>query len=566
MSGREEEMNPWDDFAELPLPPSTGQIFNVLIRQIGGFDPPVSKKTLQRFLTGSEDFLVPNKTRDDILDAVAEWIEQMGLLPAPPIDSKYAEMGGIRSTLEVFVREWESWRAYCKDWRMEVPKKALPHIWAPYLRLATIELAVRIAASLSTSAQPQLRSRVLEFWAVSRPGEFLKQLMKESGSMTRDQLVKELRDVPANTVDDWLDYDAKPRDASMPQIAVALTKHTQVADPHELEADLRRLYLLRDVTKLLREHVGDELITQCVARLLLYTDHMYETLRAWNEEGQDESAARFIQSFGSKSQWAHPLLKNLYEIEKDAVWREDLQMVHGPWHTRVIDATRQAIAARYKEDRWALYDTTVDAFGEHADALRAYLDKSTSLLHEGRFEDSLQDLNRIPELNHTDARLHEFVGIMKKDWGALKKKTLLLEEALESFWLAITLDRSRLWSWTGIGHTLVLLGRPAEAIEHLESIKDDLSALDSNFHNALSHAYRLERRFDESLNALEESIKLSPNDHETLLLAAEVCLLRIDPQQAKRYAREARKHGLPESQFRELMAAADHLREHGPPW
>ena len=241
-------------------------------------------------------------------------------------------------------------------------------------------------------------------------------------------------------------------------------------------------------------------------------------------------------------------------------------MVHGPWHTRVIDAFRQAIAAHYKEDRWALRDETLNEFGEHADAIRVYLDESMLLQHQGRFEDSFAALNHIPELDLEDAALHEFVGTVKKDWGALKDNKGLLEEAVQSFWLAVTLDRKRTWSWTALGHTLVLLERPGEAIRHLESIRGELDNLDSRFFNALSHAYRLERRLDNSLSALEESIKLSPNDHEIRFLAAEVCLLRVEPRQAKRHARDARRLGLPEAEFRKLMEAADHLIQHGPPW
>ena len=565
MSG-DEHLEPWKDFVDMPLPPSAGRIIGYLIRNLGGFTPPLSSKTLQRFFNETEDFNIPNDTKREILDAIAEWIEQSGLLPVPPSGSTYEEMGGVRATLEIFVTEWESWRAYSSDSRMEIPKAILPSIWAPYLRLATIDLAVRIAAFLSTSPNPRLRFRVLEYWAVSRPGNFLKQLMEEAGGMTRGQLVEGLGDVSANTVDGWLDHDTKPRAALIRHLAETFATNTNGTDPSDIESDLRRLYLLHDATTMLREHVGTELVTQCTARFIIYIDHLYETLRAWNEESQDETATRFIQSFGAKSQWAQPLLKSLYAFEQDRTWQEDIGAVWGPWHTRVIDATRQAIAAHYKEDRWALRDETLDEFGEHADAIRAYFDESMLLQHQGRFEDSFAGLNRIPDLNPENAALHEFVGTVKKDWGALKSNKRLLDEAVQSFWLAITLDRNRPWSWTALGHTLVLLGRPSEAIQHLESIQDELDNLDSSFFNALSYAYRSERRLDDSLSALEESIKLSPDDHEIRLLAAEVCLLRVDPRQARRYARDARRLGLPEAEFRKLMDAADHLKEHGPPW
>lgn len=562
----EDHLEPWKDFVNVPLPPSTGQIFSYLIRNLGGFVAPLSSKTLQRFFNETEDFKVPNKTKAEILDALAEWLEETGLVPCAPQGSTYQEHGGVRTMLEVFVSEWESWRAFTHESRLEVPKAILPSIWAPYLRLATIDLAIRIAASLSFSLEPAKRFRVLEYSAAARPGEFLKQVMKDAGDMTRRELVDALEKESPGAVDNWLDHDAKPHSDSIVRLAQALAKRTPGIDQTCIETDLRRLYLLYDIKRALSGHVSDELLQQCATRLIFYTNHIYGTLRAWNEEGQDETAARFIQSFGAKSQWARPFLQSLYAAEQDSTWREDLQVVNGPWHTRVIDASRRAIAAHYKEDRWALRDETLDEFGEHADAIRAYLDKGILSQHQGRFEDSFADLNRIPNLDLENAALHEFVGTVKRDWGALKRNKGLLEEAAQSFWLAVTLDRDRPWAWTALGHTLILLERPGEALELLESIRDELKTLDSRFFNVLSHAYRSERRLDESLGALEESIRLSPDDYEIPLLAAEVCLLRVDYRQAKRYARNARRLGLPEAEFRKLMNAAEHLENHGPPW
>ena len=565
MSG-DEHLEPWKDFVDLPLPPSAGHIIGYLIRNLGGFTPPLSSKTLQRFFNETEDFNIPNETKREILDAIAEWIEQSGLLPAPPSGSTYEEMGGVRATLEIFVTEWEGWRAFIQESRLEVPKKILPSIWAPYVRLATIELAVRIAASLSMSPEPALRFRVVQYWAESRPGKLLKQLMKEAGNMSRNELVEALGKESSTTVDMWLYHHTKPHASSIHDLAEALADRTEKADAASIEADFRRLYLLDDVTKILREHVGDDLVTQCAMRLMVYADHMYGILRAWNEDGKDETAARFIQSFGARSQYAMPFLERLYEIEQDKTWQEDLKMIRGPWNRRAQDATLQAIAEHYGEDRWALRDETLNEFGEHADAIRVYLDESMLLQHQGRFEDSFAALNHIPDLDPENAALHEFVGTVKKEWGALKDNKGLLEEAVQSFWLAVTLDRKRTWSWTALGHTLVLLERPGEAIRYLESVRGELDNLDSRFFNALSYAYRFERRLDDSISALEESIKLSPDDYEISFLAAEVCLLRVDPRQAKRYARDSRRLGLPEAEFRKLMDAADHLREHGPPW
>ena len=565
MSG-EEHLEPWKDFVEMPVPPSTGRIFGYLIRNLGGFTPPLGSKTLQRFFNETGDFNIPNETKKEILDALAEWIEQSGLLPAAPIGSKYEEMGGVRGTLEILVTEWEEWRAFAKESRLEVPKEILPSIWEPYLRLATIDAALRIASSLAMSSNPEPHVRVLQCWAESRPGEFLKALMRDAGNITREGFAEELGKGYDKIVDDWLDYDTKPNNASMRRIAVALANRTPGANSSELEADLRRLYLLNNVTKILQEHVSSEFVDQCVLRLKFYAEQTFVSLKAWIDERQDTTAATYLMSFGAKSQYALPFLDRLYQAEQESTWQEDLKMVHGPWHMRVVDATLQAIAAHYKEDRWALRDETLDEFGKHADAIRAYLDQSTLLQDQGRFEDSFPALNRIPDLDPQDAQLHEFVGTVKKDWGALKNNKRLLEEAMQSFWMAVTLDRNRLWSWTGLGHSLVMLGRTADAIGRLESIKEELNNLDSNFLNVLSHAYRAEKRLDDSLAALKESISLSPNDPENLQLAAEVSLLMVKPTQAKRYARDARRLGLPEAEFRKLMEAADHLAKHGSPW
>ena len=565
MSGDDEHSDP--GFTEMPLPPTAGQILGFVIRHLGGLKRPFDGKQHQRFFSGSEDYKVALETKADIISDIAEWIMETGLLPRNRNAPEDRVFGGVAAFLHTHISEWEWWRNHVFERPVYLPKDVVLATQASYVRIITIELALRIAAGMVLSSVPRKRADLIQYVAEARPGDFLKDLQKDAG-ISRDQLSLEL-DRAANTIDNWLDQDARPRDDALHELASILVNHLQGSQATTIEGDLRRLYLLDDITELLAEYVGNDLVSQCLERLHKYVGYSYDYLMASALAGQAPDSIGSILLLGTSSPASRPVLGALVRKEGDEVWGRELQSANLPWQMRITLDTMEALTSDYEQNRWLLGDHAKDAFGQHfdkyGDEVRRALDEGMLLLQEGKLFESDAVLAKITELDPSDAKLHELVGISKKDFGHRLGNREILEEALEALWLAATLDNTGLQSWTSIGHTLTMLNRNKEAIAHMESVDPDRGELDVKYYIVLSIAYKVQGDFNKSLSLLESAMELNPSDPEPPHLAAQVAALSGNKSTTRRYARQARRLGMPEAELAMLQNMAEWVSVNGPP-
>ena len=139
---------------------------------------------------------------------------------------------------------------------------------------------------------------------------------------------------------------------------------------------------------------------------------------------------------------------------------------------------------------------------------------------------------------------HYTLGSAKGGLGAGTGDRALVEEAIQSCWMAVTLDPNWISPWTEIGWLMLRTGRAEQAVKHLKSVRPDCGPLDSRYYDALGAAHSALGEHSEALAAFESSLALNPNDPRIAAVAAAEALELGDKIKFNEYQKMARHHGL----------------------
>ena len=123
---------------------------------------------------------------------------------------------------------------------MRVLPSNLPKVWEAYVRLASIDLALRVAAHLQLAGSSPA---VLDFLGSANRtarGDYLNKRRRQSG-LTLEDLAEEVG-VDNHTVDDWMYRDARPSDDNLRRIASALADGIESSKASNIALELRALY------------------------------------------------------------------------------------------------------------------------------------------------------------------------------------------------------------------------------------------------------------------------------------------------------------------------------------
>ena len=149
-----------------PLPTSE-QIFGSLVKNLGISHPLLQSRTARRFFSGQMEQQVKESTRAEIIEAIAEVLSDIGLSDAPGEGSDDATPALVLADLlDWHGVNWERWRDFMLPRMMRVLPSHLPAVWAAYVRLAVIDLALRIAGKIHMGGAPPSSLDLLE-WATS---------------------------------------------------------------------------------------------------------------------------------------------------------------------------------------------------------------------------------------------------------------------------------------------------------------------------------------------------------------------------------------------------------------
>ena len=121
MSGREIEL-PMPEFTEMPLPPTAGQILGLVIKHLGGLKPPFDGKQFQRVFGASDDYKIALETKAAIVDDIAQWVMEIGLIPGNRSAPDYQVFAAVSAFLTFHISDWEWWRANLFEHQLIAPR------------------------------------------------------------------------------------------------------------------------------------------------------------------------------------------------------------------------------------------------------------------------------------------------------------------------------------------------------------------------------------------------------------------------------------------------------------
>ena len=548
MIGEEDEGNMMEREV-MPHLPTSGQIIGALVTRLGIRHPVLQNRNARRYFAADPERLVKDATRAEIIDAIAEVLTDAGFISLPQArEDGHESPPTMSAVLQWHADNWDLMRSSVRRLTVSVMPSQMPKVWEAYVRLAVIDLAIRVAAHLQLAGTSPAALELLEWASVDARGDFLNQKRRQT-PLTLEDLAEAL-DVTDNTVDAWMYDGARPSNDNLANLAETLGEHIEGTSAESIALELRALYWISDVAALLTEHIGAAAVVEVVGRLRKYSEEAYHIVDAQFPAEDRPADLTMLADLGVGARVAEPLLAALIERELDSEWREDLRSTGLRWINRVISANMRA---RLVEE-----DTLVNKTGGrlredgNVSNSEAYAHSRSSF--ELRLQDepreALSEVEIAARLDPLDPANHFTLGSVKTSIGIGRDDRDLVNEGLDALWLAVALDPAWILPWTKIGSTLHYTDRPAEAVAHLRSVKPECGPLDSQYFSTLGAAEWKLGDLPRALAAFEAALELDPEETSALLAASELALLTGDGKKYRRYLRKAQHFGADEGTLR----------------
>ena len=524
-----------------PQLPTSGQILGTLARSMGLRDPRLSSKSAQRYFSGRMKDLVTESKRSTIVQAISESLVELGF-ETPPKSEEATSASVLASFLDWHAVHWDNMRTFLLPRMHRVYPSHLATVWQAYLRLAIIDLALRVAAYLQLRGESDAALDFLDWISVSRRGSYLNQKRKDAGVSPIGDFA-ELVGVHENTAENWVYQGARPSDENLMKIGRALTPN---GDPYGFELmvrDLRRLYWISELAETLGKYVGAEAVEDMAVRLRRYASWACLALDDSSSAKPRPSDLEELATLGAYSSLAQPLLEALAKNEADEEWKDDLNSASSDWVRRVLGVNLQV----HRAEMDALIKDTGGRILEDWDigdprAFEHY-QRSMELQLQGKMDEAIAEVEKASELDPLDPANYFTLGSYKGHLGVRNGDGELVREGLEACWIAVALDPNWIVPWTEIGWIQIEIGREREALEHLRAVSPKCGPLDSRYYAALGVALRELGDFTASLTAFESSLKLNPNDRTVAIAAAGAAVQAEDRIRFNRHRKVAHHLG-----------------------
>ena len=543
----------------MPRLPTSGQIIGALVAKLGVKHPLLQSRTARRYFSADLEHLVKDSTREEIIGAIAEVLTDSGFIASPQVrEDNHKPAPTLASMLQWHSDNWDLVRSFLRRRTMHVLPSHLPKVWEAYVRLAVIDLALRVAAHLHLAGSSPAGLDLLGCTNRTSRGDHLNQRRRQAGLSLED--LAEMVEVDDHTLDAWMYRGARPSDDNLAKIAKVLADNIGGSNASSVALELRALYWISEVASLLAEHIGDEAVAEAVGRLHRYAEATYRIIE--DQFPAEDRAANLtvLADLGVGARLATPLLTALIEQEPDDEWREDLQSTGMGWVRRVLSANLSVHLAEVDD----LIQTTEGRQLTNWDVSNAeayaHYRRSLELQIQGKLHEALTEVEIATRLDPLDPANHFTLGSVKTGIGVGRGDTALIREGLDALWMAVALDPKWIVPWTEIGSTLLHTDRTEEAVAHLRDVKPERGPLDSRYYSALGAAYWKLDQLSEALAAFEVAIELDPEETSALVAASEIALWAGDKEKHRRYYRMAHHYGAEDGTDR-LMEFLRQFRE-----
>jgi len=550
----------------------------VLVREFQLKNPVLNSKTAKRYFRGQR---VKDANRLEVIEGVAKSLVEEGFVPTLPFlaQQDWPVDKLLTLTMAGYAKRWDELAGYMRSASAPVERPDLAA--TAYLRLATIDLALRYSALLWLANSP-CPDEGPPVWAESRGGaKYLKGLLEKCGSSspTRDELSERL-DVSFNTVDSWLDAGARPSLAHMQVLADCLATLIEGAEASALLVQLRLTYSLTSICDVLARHVGRETVLDLAAALMRFTSRNLQGLRTFSKLPPDRAAMAQIAilTCGARFSSCEYLTRALWRKERDPVWRADLEASSKPWDLRLghvmkglggidqglkilqeeygvpldvaaklVDEAMREMPADPTIPEWIPHDVLdemnfVRIKGDAAYSARNRITQYGWVRAKGDLETALRHIRRAVELQPENALYHFELGATLGTAGEVS-------EGIQECRLASGLDPSWELPRVEVGIILLNAGRNAEALEHLEQMADGQEQISAHFGFSLGMARYRCGEYALALEALLKVVELQSDHALALDVAAHCAFLVGEAKTGRRVAKRAFELGRTETYF-----------------
>ncbi|MCY4367575.1 MAG: hypothetical protein OXE17_15325, partial [Chloroflexi bacterium] len=526
----------------MPRLPTSGQIIGALVAKLDIKHPMLRNKTARRYFSGNTEHLVKDSTRENIIGAIAEVLTESGFIKSPQAgEDDYQPAPALASMLLWHADNWDLQRSFLRRRMTKVLPSKLPKVWEAFVRLAVIDLSLRVAAHLHLSGSSPAVLNLLNWASRKGRGDFLN-VKRQNASLSLEDLAEAVG-VYDNTVDAWMYHGARPSNDNLAKLSETLAVKIEGSNPSDISIELRALYWISDIAGLLAEHAGAEAVDDAIGRLHRYAGAAYHIIEDQFSAEDRVKNLTVLADLGVGARLAEPLLTALINEEPDEDWREDLRSTGIEWVRRVLSANLNALLADVDD----LLEKTEGHIPEDWDVNNAeafaHYRRSLELEMQGKLPEALAELETAARLDPLEPVSHFALGSMKTGIGIRRDDKALVQQGLEALWLAVALNPQWILPWTEIGSTLLHTERPAEAVDHLLDLKAECGPRDHHYYSTLGAAFWRVDRMHEALEAFEAALELDPEETANLLAASELAMLTGDNDKQRRYLRRARHFG-----------------------
>ena len=524
-----------------PQLPTSGQVLGAVVKALNINDRRLRSKTARRYFSGRLKDRVKDSSRAKIFDAISDALPDIGLGPLQRTENESSP--SLSVILDWHARNWDELRAFLLPRMARVYPRHLTAVWEAYIRLATIDLALRTAAHIHLARVSPSALNFLDWISGDHRGDYLNGIRREAGLSLMD--FAEAVGVSANTVEAWMYNGVRPSDDNLAKVAKALGREGKPSERRRILRELRRFYWLRDIVALIGELVGTEAADDIVRHFYQYASQVHRIIDAETTTETRQNELADIAVLGARSAFSRPLLAALTVLEPDEEWKEDISAVGSDWIRRVLAVNLEVDLSEVDE----LIDETDGQILKKWDVSdpRAYdhYRRSLELQAQGKIHEAVAEVAKAAELDPLDPVNHFSLGSAKGWIGANTGNKALVEEALDSCWMAVTLDPNWIAPWTEIGWLLLRMGKASEAVKHLKSVRPECGPLDSRYYDALGTALAELGKLDESLAAYQSSLELNPDNPQIAGAAAATAWQSRDKSKYNQYRKDARHLGIP---------------------
>ena len=551
----------------------SGQIIGAVVKALDIDHIALKSRTAARFFAGHP---VNEYNRNELLEGLGDALIQRGIVPVlPGADECDVTMAAvIGEVIDIAAMRWDELLSDIQSRSAAIADRGMAV--ERFLRLIVVELAVRIFALLRLAGlEPPEPGAPL--WAQENGGGRLLRRLAENAGLTRARLAERLG-VSDTSVDNWLDGNHRPTAENIAALAHELANPAQGKNAPQLAQEIQRQFTFAHLADLLAPLIGRDKVIELSATLVRFVREITADVRSMKLRPIEEAAGAELRAFcfGTDYLPTHTLLRNLAQLEPDALWKRDLLAATAGWTVPFQEiaglTTSSRTAAGLAQD---LTDLSIDGATPVDPAQEALMQLAVETTRQDYQRMGMAELDLIfqkldtgiamrrriardyPASPQAHFELGSFLGMAGK-W--LRRRDFIDEGVVEC---KISAQLMPGWDNPLVEQGIILgnFGAYDEALQELIRAKETLPEETPHLQFNMGYVLMELSRPVDGLQELEKVIQARPDYALAHLYAARCAFTAGDKRKGQQYAKSARRLGEPEEYIAWRNGAYDPRRK-----